>query len=48
MNESKPETSGTPVTRRDFLKSSSGAVVGSTLLGGLTIERSAWGALSPG
>jgi myo-inositol 2-dehydrogenase/D-chiro-inositol 1-dehydrogenase len=44
MNPNKPSN----LTRRDFLKSTSTAVVGSSLLGGLSIERSALGAISPG
>jgi predicted dehydrogenase len=36
------------VNRRSFLKTTSTAVVGGTLLGSLPIERSAYGALSPG
>jgi myo-inositol 2-dehydrogenase/D-chiro-inositol 1-dehydrogenase len=40
-NEPKPESQ---ITRRGFLKTTSTAVVGSSLLGGLTIERSAFAA----
>lgn len=44
----EPNTpSPTEVNRRDFLKTSS-AAVGGAVLGGLSIERSALGALSPG
>src|SRR5882672_4279913 len=41
MNEPNKPNSQDPITRRNFLKTTSTAVVGGTLLGGLTIERSA-------
>src|SRR5580765_8531454 len=42
MNEPKHSTPQTPVSRRDFLKTTSTAVGGVSLLGGLSIERSAY------
>lgn len=44
MNEPKSETSSQIVTRRDFIKSSSVAVGGAAVLGGMAIERSAFAA----
>lgn len=41
MNESSTPNPPVPSTRRDFLKKTSVAAVGGTLLGGLSIERSA-------
>src|SRR6059036_2726803 len=48
MKESPNHNIEGQVNRRSFLKTTSTAVVGGTLLGGLPIERSAYGALSPG
>src|SRR5258706_8131828 len=42
MNESNHPNSQTPVSRRDFLKTTSTAVGGVSLLGGLSLERSAY------
>src|SRR5260370_31363128 len=44
MNQSNESKSESQITRRGFLKTTSTAVVGSSLLGGLTIERSAFAA----
>ena len=44
MNESNQPKSESQTNRRDFLKTTSAAVVGGSLLGGLTIERSAFAA----
>src|SRR2546426_5856400 len=44
MKDSTHPTSLAPTTRRDFLKKTSTAVAGGTLLGGLTLERSAFAA----
>src|SRR5216683_3344430 len=44
MNEPKPESQNPQINRRSFLKATSTAVVGGSLLGGLTIERSAFAA----
>ena len=41
MNAPQQPVSSAPVSRRDFLKTTSTAVVGGTLLGGLSLERSA-------
>lgn len=48
MNKPNSQNSQSQVTRRSFLKSTSTAVAGGSLLGGLSLERSAWGAISPG
>src|SRR5258705_13315242 len=40
-SEKKPES---PVNRRDFLKKTSAAVAGASVLGGLSVERSAFAA----
>jgi predicted dehydrogenase len=44
MNASNKSTPDSPRTRRDFLKTTSAAVVGASVLGGLSIERSAFAA----
>lgn len=44
MQESNQPKSGSQTNRRDFLKTTSAAVLGGSLLGGLTIERSAFAA----
>lgn len=44
MKESNQPKSGSQTNRRDFLKTTSAAVVGGSLLGGLSIERSAFAA----
>ena len=44
MKDLNPPSSPAPTTRRDFLKKTSTAVAGGTLLGGLTLERSAFAA----
>src|SRR5437773_5275235 len=44
MKHLNPPSSPAPTTRRDFLKKTSTAVAGGTLLGGLTLERSAFAA----
>src|SRR5438477_13141065 len=47
MKDSQPSSNDTAVSRRSFLKSTSTAVAGGTLLGALPVERFALGA-SPG
>src|SRR6185503_20985158 len=44
MKDLNHPSSPAPTTRRDFLKKTSTAVAGGTLLGGLTLERSAFAA----
>src|SRR6266581_3995128 len=44
MKDLNDPNSPAPTTRRDFLKKTSTAVAGGTLLGGLTLERSAFAA----
>src|SRR5258705_13624283 len=44
MNGSKTTSSESSVTRRDFLKTTSTAVAGASVLGGLSVERSAFAA----
>src|SRR5881628_1636162 len=44
MKHLNPPSSPAPTTRRDFLKKTSTAVAGGTLLGGLSLERSAFAA----
>src|SRR2546426_9093406 len=44
MKDLNHPNSPAPTTRRDFLKKTSTAVAGGTLLGGLTLERSAFAA----
>src|SRR5436190_17632752 len=44
MNGSKTTTSESSVTRRDFLKTTSTAVAGASVLGSLSVERSAFAA----
>src|SRR5206468_709917 len=44
MKDSNYPNSPAPTTRRDFLKKTSTALAGGTLLGGLTLERSAFAA----
>src|SRR5438445_12545960 len=46
MNTSNKSNAESAVTRRDFLKSTSAAVAGASVLGGLSIERSAFAASS--
>src|SRR5262245_13825461 len=48
MKESNNPDLPSHVSRRSFLKTTSTAVVGGSLLSSLPIERSAYGALSPG
>src|SRR5438128_12598899 len=44
MNAQRQSSSESAVTRRDFLKATSAAVAGASVLGGLSVERSAFGA----
>src|SRR6266542_43018 len=44
MNDVNHPNSPAPTTRRDFLKKTSTAVAAGTVLGGLTLERSAYAA----
>ncbi len=44
MNNPKNSTSPDPMTRRDFLKTTSTAAVGASVLGGLAVDRSAYAA----
>src|SRR6266446_8220613 len=44
MNAPNTTASQPPLTRRDFLKTTSAAVAGASVLGGLSIERSAFAA----
>src|SRR5438094_2645520 len=44
MNAPNKTISQSPLTRRDFLKTTSAAIAGTSVLGGLTVERSAFAA----
>src|SRR6266850_8178775 len=44
MNTPSEKKSDSPVNRRDFLKKTSAAVAGASVLGGLSVERSAFAA----
>src|SRR6059036_3831989 len=44
MNAPNKTISQSPLTRRDFLKTTSAAIAGTSVLGGLSVERSAFAA----
>src|SRR5437763_1837784 len=46
MNAQRQSSSESAVTRRDFLRTTSAAVAGASVLGGLSVERSAFAASS--